>query len=99
MYPCAERYSYDAENGTVRVMVAARRDAAVDRLSSAADGDAVYAETGLDRALFASHGAKVVRAVDNLVTVDVPFSQAAALGLALLDQGLLDHYGLLGLLS
>ncbi|TBR25287.1 hypothetical protein EPO15_02495, partial [bacterium] len=81
-------YAYDAEKGTVRVMVAANRSVETDRIRSAGDGDAVLAEAGLDASLFSTYGAKVVRAVDNLVTVDVPLPQAMALGLALKDQGL-----------
>ncbi|MBI3296830.1 MAG: S8 family serine peptidase [Elusimicrobia bacterium] len=82
-----EGWSYDAEAGTVRVMVAGRSAVAVDRLKSAGDGAGVYEEAGLDRSLFEGYGAKVVRAVDNLVTVDVPLAQAAAMGLALQDVG------------
>ncbi|MBI5595318.1 MAG: S8 family serine peptidase [Elusimicrobia bacterium] len=83
-----EGFAYDAEKGTVRVMVAANRAVETDRIKSAGDGASVYAETGLDRALFERSGATVVRAVDNLVTVDIPLPQAAAFGLALKDQGI-----------
>lgn len=82
-----EGFAYDSEKGTVRVLVAANRSVETDRIKSAGDGRSVYDETGLDRALFEKHGATVVRAVDNLVTVDIPLPQAAALGLALKDQG------------
>ncbi|MDE2290457.1 MAG: S8 family serine peptidase, partial [Elusimicrobia bacterium] len=81
-------YSYDAQKGTVRVLVAADRDVAKDRLQSVKDAGAVYRETGLDQKLFESHGATVVRAFDNLVAVDVPLPQAAALGLALEKEGI-----------
>jgi hypothetical protein len=81
-------YAYDAEKGTLRVMVAANRAVETDRIRSAGDGSAVLAEAGLDKSLFDAYGAKVVRAVDNLVTIDVPLPQAMALGLALKDQGL-----------
>lgn len=83
-----EGYAYDAEKGTLRVMVAANRAVATDRIRSAGDGSAVMAEAGLDKSLFETYGAKVVRAVDNLVTFDVPLSQAMSMGLALAAQGL-----------
>ncbi|MFA5140554.1 MAG: S8 family serine peptidase [Elusimicrobiota bacterium] len=79
-------YAFDKEKGTVRVMVAGKNLVSRDQFK-AADPSAAFAETGLDSKLFESHGAKVVRAVDNIVTVDVPISRAAALGLALQEQG------------
>lgn len=83
-----EGWSYDAAKGTVRVLVAANQAVAQDRIMSAGDGAGVYQEAGLDRALFEKHGAKVVRAVDNMVAVDVPLAQASFLGLALSDLGI-----------
>ncbi|MEI8191626.1 MAG: hypothetical protein WCI75_18080, partial [candidate division NC10 bacterium] len=83
-------YAVDRKNNTVRVIVAAKNSVASDRLketASAEDAQNVLKETGLDAALFAQNGAKVVRAVDNLVTVDVPLDRAAKLGLALEGQG------------
>ncbi|TPW20581.1 MAG: peptidase, partial [Elusimicrobia bacterium] len=78
----------DAEKGTLRVMVAANRAVETDRIRSAGDGSAVMAEAGLDKSLFETYGAKVVRAVDNLVTFDVPLAQAMSMGLALAAAGL-----------
>ena len=84
-------YRIDADAGTVRVIVAARRSVGTDHFGEVGSDETrrrILAETGLDDKLFASHGAKVVRAVDNLVTVDVPLADAAALGLLLRDQGI-----------
>ena len=82
-------YSVDRERNTVRVMVAANTTVQADRIKSATPEDAkkILEETGLDSSLFTQHGAKVVRAVDNIVTIDVPLDQAAKLGLALEGQG------------
>lgn len=85
-----EGYTVDREAGTVRVLVAAGRSVKTDRLKVAGDRDAaaVLKEAGLDARLFAKHGAKVVRAVDNLIAVDVPLPQAAELGRSLGRKGL-----------
>ncbi|MFA6029458.1 MAG: S8 family serine peptidase [Elusimicrobiota bacterium] len=83
-----EGYAVDRERNTVRVIVAASRTVASDRFKMRAeDGAEVLREAGLDAQLFERSGAKVVRAVDNLVTVDVPLPQAAALGLSLEARG------------
>ena len=79
-------YAFDKEQGTVRVMVAGRSQVSRDQFKGT-DPSAALAEAGLDSGLFEAHGARVVRAVDNIVTVDVPIRQAAALGLALQEQG------------
>ncbi|MBI5242742.1 MAG: S8 family serine peptidase [Elusimicrobia bacterium] len=84
-------YAIDRKNNTVRVLVAAKSNVSADRLqamTSSEDGEQVLKETGLNAALFKESGAKVVRAVDNLVAVDVPVEQAAKLGLALEGQGI-----------
>ncbi|MBI4349409.1 MAG: S8 family serine peptidase [Elusimicrobia bacterium] len=83
-------YSVDREANTVRVLVAANRNVRRDRfkVESEADGAAILREAGLDRALFARHGARVVRAVDNLIAIDVPLPQAAKLGQALGRRGM-----------
>jgi subtilisin family serine protease len=84
-------YAVDRKNNTVRVLVAAKNDVAFDRLkgtSSPQDAQMILKETGLDGALLAKNGAKVVRAVDNLVTIEVPLDRAAKLGLALEGQGI-----------
>jgi len=77
----------------LRVLIAAKNPVNVDRLKmTAQDADAsVYAESGLDPALMARHGAKVVRAVDNLIAVDVPIAEAPKLGVALAEDGILSR--------
>ncbi|MBI5200334.1 MAG: S8 family serine peptidase [Elusimicrobia bacterium] len=75
-------YSVDREANTVRVLVAANRSVARDRfkVDSEADAKAALKEAGLDEKLFRKHGARVVRAVDNLIAIDVPLPEAAGLG-------------------
>ena len=82
-----------AESDYLRVLISAKNPVNVDRLKmTAADKDAsVYSEAGLDAALFASHHAKVVRAVDNLVAVDVPLNEAAKLGTARAEEGIVSR--------
>lgn len=94
-------YAQNREKGTVRVMIEAPNRAATDRLGAAgadltrSDRDPhlqrslIYKETGLDRALMDGYDAKVIRAIDNIVVVDVPRERAAKLGKALLEQGVL----------
>ena len=85
-----EDYAIDQERGVVRVLVAAQHNVLSDRFAAPAAADArrIYREAGLDAKLFNAHGAKVVRAVDNLVTVEVPLPEAAKLGLALQKEGI-----------
>ena len=88
--PKARGFSVNEEAKTVRVLVAADRFAAADRLKiseGSQEGASVLAETGLDARLFDARGAKVVRSVDNLVAVDVPLAQAASFGMSLLRAG------------
>src|SRR6185295_8527862 len=54
---------------------------------TAADSRRILREAGLDAKLFNQHGAKIVRAVDNLITVEVPLPEAAKLGIALQKEG------------
>ena len=77
-----EGYSVDREANTVRVLVAAGRSVSLDRfkIETEADAAAALREAGLDARVFARHGARVVRAVDNLIAIDVPLPQAAGLG-------------------
>jgi len=89
--PSMQNYAIDREKGTVRVLVAANRNVDRDRFlapTSAADSRQTLKEAGLHAKLFSRHGARVVRAVDNLITVDVPLPQAAKLGLALEKEGI-----------
>jgi len=84
-------YKVDEEAGTVRVIVAARKSVKEDHFAevgSDAAGRRLIDEAGLDQKLLFEHGAKVVRAVDNLVTIDVPLPQAAALGIRLQKEGI-----------
>lgn len=86
--PALEGFSVDRERGTVRVLVAAGRPAARDRFHARAEeAPAIYEEAGLSAELFDGYGARVVRMVDNLLTVDVPVEAASALGLRLSESG------------
>lgn len=85
-----EGYAFNKEKGTVRVLIAGDKAVKRDRFkaSDAASGQSeIYEQTGLDEELFKAHGAKVVRAVDNIVAVDVSIEEAAALGQALEKRG------------
>ncbi|MFH1726288.1 MAG: S8 family serine peptidase [Elusimicrobiota bacterium] len=83
-------YAVDEDAGTVRVLIATDREVSEDHFK-VKDPDAVkseiYEQAGLSEGLLERHGARVVRAVDNIVTVDVPLPSAAALGLALERRG------------
>ncbi|MBI4422626.1 MAG: S8 family serine peptidase [Elusimicrobia bacterium] len=83
-------YAMDRGASTLRVLIAAGRSVKSDRfqVGGARDGERALREAGLDARLLSRHGATVVRAIDNLVAVDVPLSQAAALGKALRRRGL-----------
>jgi subtilisin family serine protease len=85
-----EGYSVNSAEKTVRVMVAAHASVSTDRLlvQSASEGQAALRESGLDEALLKAHGAQVVRAIGNLVVLDVPIDQAGRLGQELSQQGI-----------
>ncbi|MBI4425055.1 MAG: S8 family serine peptidase, partial [Elusimicrobia bacterium] len=80
----AELYR-DPATGNLRLIVEAKGAAATDRYKVLDAGEAaeVYRETGVDGSVIAGHGGRLVRAVDNLLEVDVPESQAGALASAL----------------
>ncbi|PIP83734.1 MAG: hypothetical protein CO113_04655 [Elusimicrobia bacterium CG_4_9_14_3_um_filter_62_55] len=76
-------YKVDQKTGMVRVIVAAKH--AVDQDVFRVDEtngreNQIYEATMLDAQLFQRHGARIVRAVDNLVTVDLPLASAIELG-------------------
>lgn len=83
---------YYENNNTLRVMIAAPKPLQKDYLTSdEINGDTalkVLREAGLDTALFDKTGAKLVRTTDNILTVEVPLSNAAALGKGLQQQGI-----------
>ncbi|MCX5789493.1 MAG: S8 family serine peptidase [Elusimicrobia bacterium] len=83
-------YTVDREANVVRVLIAANRAVKEDRfkVENAQQASQVILEAGLDEKMLAARGAKVVRAVDNLVAVDVPVPQAAKLGADLGKRGL-----------
>ena len=83
-------YTVDREANVVRVLIAANHSVKEDRfkVENAQQASQVLREAGLDEKLLAARGAKVVRAVDNLVAVDVPVPQAARLGADLGKRGL-----------
>ena len=84
-----EAYAYGAGRPTTRVLVSAARPVGEDRVTVApSEQKAVLDRTGLDPSVLAAHQAKVVRALGNLVVLDVPTPQAAALGLDLERRGL-----------
>ena len=76
---------------SLRVLVAAEKQVQKNRLfvqEARSDSGAIYKESGLNPSLFEKHGAKVVRAMGNLVAVDVPMAQAASLGKSLEQKGI-----------
>ena len=78
----------DQEKNTLRVLIAAHRPVQMDRYlvkNPDLEAEAIYRESGLDPALLARHGARVVRAVDNLIAVDVPLPRVKELGKAAKD--------------
>ncbi|MBI4050877.1 MAG: S8 family serine peptidase [Elusimicrobia bacterium] len=84
-------FSYDEKKGTVRVLIAAKNPVQMDRYlvkDPSQEAPAIYQEAGLDASLMNQFGASVVRAVDNLIAVDVPIPQAAKLGKILEKQGI-----------
>jgi len=86
-----KKYKVDAEKNTLRVMIAADQAVEQDRFlvrSPEGKEEAVYREAGLDAKLLKAHGAKLVRAIDNIITVDVPLPQAAQLGQELKRRGI-----------
>ncbi|MFH2203414.1 MAG: S8 family serine peptidase [Elusimicrobiota bacterium] len=78
----------DPETGNMRLIVSAKNAVVSDRFK-VLDGEenGIYEETGLDEKLIAAHGGKIVRAIDNLVEVDISKEQAAELGRALEERG------------
>ncbi len=83
-------YYVDEKTGNLRLIVAAERTVAADRFKvlDRKESNAIYRETGLDKGLISRYGGKIVRAIDNLVEVDVTKEQAARLGLALERRGI-----------
>ncbi len=83
-------FAVDKDRGSVRLLIAAPRAVAKDRLTvedPSGEAPAIYNEAGLDPALMARHEARVVRAVDNLIAVDLPLSRATELGRGLASLG------------
>lgn len=80
----------DEKTGNLRLIVAAGSAVAADRFKvlNGKESNAIYKETGLDKGLISSYGGKIVRAIDNLVEVDVSKEQARGLGLALETRGI-----------
>ena len=86
----ASAIALDKEKNTVRMIIAAKSPVQADRYlvkHPESEADRIYWETGLNASLLSGHGARVVRAVDNLVAVDVPVPQARDLAKALEGQG------------
>ena len=82
-------YKVDKETGMVRVIVAAKQAVKEDHFSTATakkNEKQIYEASMLDSKMFTNHGAKIVRAVDNLITIDLPLPQAIALGKKLQEE-------------
>ncbi len=87
-----QAYAFSAGRETTRVLVEGRGELAQDRLRVEDGGAAsVYREAGLesdDVEALSSQGATLKRAFGNLLVLEVPTPNAAALGLALEKKGL-----------
>jgi subtilisin family serine protease len=82
-------YKVDEKTGMVRVIVAAKRSVDQDHFSTGSARKAekqIYEASMLDASLFQKHGARIVRAVDNLVTIDLPLPDAIELGKTLQEK-------------
>ena len=82
-------YKYDEETGMVRVIIAAKRAVKEDHFStsSAVKNEAqIYEASMLDYKMLHGYGAKIVRAIDNLITIDLPLPQAVMLGKRLQEE-------------
>lgn len=87
-------YAVDHGADTLRVIVAAPKPVRSDRLSLSGAGPnaareraAILAETGLDGGLIEGSRARVLRALDNLVVLEVPLPEAVRLGRSLSSRG------------
>lgn len=84
-----EQWAIDPARETVRILVAAPRSVRLDRylIRKPEEERAVFQEAGMDGGLLAQFGARAVRAIDNLIALDVPVDQASQLGEILRKKG------------